>query len=474
MKCENDWTVQIHDVNKGRPFEFRPITMSLKMGRKKYDFCRLKVDSEIGDKMKPETRNDDGKLREYKPADVLKNGEIVRRLMFKPDGVSYGQDFTHIRLHDLQKSLDSGTIDKRWDTVKLYEAYNYVLKKAKDTLINGIQFTVPRDSQIVGIGDSVADYLPDTRVKELDGLRAKYVRITNPIQVGKIETSETMKLLDSYYAVDFDGITPQEAIAELNKKFEVKTWVNNDGILFVGVPEVNSTRHLAAPHDNRIWRYKDPQISHAREPIKKVAVEGKWVDEPGLGTSEDAIGWFNNNDGSGVGDVRAIGLAERTDIDYGQEFTITNKKAKKDALPQLARFSIREMMKNQNSGTVQIDPNLSGNELSRPIDVRPGDILHIVPDDKLFDFHTSTTGEIGDEPDNLSDLCGDFMKNEAYLITEVEHNILDSGEWELFVDLAMWPDNPIKADMMYFNPTSGEWIDNMNGYNSGIQLMEDS
>lgn len=438
MTCEHDWTIKFPTVNEGDPFEIRPIEMSLKISRHKYDFCRAKVPWEVGQEMKPHTRYEDGALRGYTLVNVCYNDNIIQKLVFRPDWVDYGSEFTHLQFHDLHKALADGTIDQQKDTVQLKAIYQTALNAANNRLIDNVEFTLPENQVRTLYGDKAAS---------LGTFKGAAMR-------QEAESDNTKRIVESDYAVDFNQISPERAIRRLNKKFNLKSWVNRNGKLIVGFPEANSIRHVAAPRDQRVWRYKDPNISHGREPIQKIIVEGAWADEPGLDV--DVLGWFNKG---GTADVKAMGVAEREDVDYGSVSYISSTKAKRDALPHIARAALKEKMKQQNEGTVEIDPDLSGTQASTPIDARPGDLLHMVPEDEYFDNPGLNSGVIGDSPDNPDAICGGFVNNEAYLITEVEHSVTERGEWQMFTDLGMYPDVPITSYMSYFDPASDKWVD---------------
>jgi hypothetical protein len=409
--------------------------MSLKMTRQKYDFCRAKLPWEVGEEMKPHTRYEDGALYGLKPVDVCYNGKPIQRLMFRPDWVDYGDQLTHLQLHDLHKALADGVIDEQRDTIHLEDIYKTVVESASNRLIDTVHFTVPDQQVRTLYGD-----------RNSSGRGGRYRRQA-------AERDETKKVVESEYAVDFDQISPEKAIRRLNKKFRLKSWVNREGVLIIGLPEANSVRHVAAPDDERVWRYKDPSVSHGREPIKKAVVEGAWVDEPGFDL--DVMGWFNEG---GTADVKAVGIAERQDIDYGTRFVVKSTKAKRDALPHVARLALKEKMKQQNAGTVEIDPELSGTEVSNVINLSSGDLLQLVPEDDYFENPTATSGVIGDSPDNPEAVCGGFVNNEAYLVTEVEHSVTKEGDWQVFADLGMYPDVEIKSYMNYFDPKANEWV----------------
>jgi hypothetical protein len=417
------------------------------MSRQKYDFCRAKLPWEVGEEMKPHTRYEDGALYGLKPVDVCYNGNPIQRLMFRPDWVDYGDQFTHLQLHDLHKSLADGIVDIQRDTVKLKEIYKEIISSASNNLIPELT-------------DDNFTY-PDSQLRTLYSERSP-LGLGGHYRERPAKRDETKKVAESDYSIDFDQISPEKAIRRLNKKFRLKSWVNRQGELIIGLPETNFVRHVAAPDDERVWRYKDPSISHGREPIKKAVVEGAWVDEPGIGSIGDGVGevvsWFNGDDQGGA-EVKAMGVAERQDIDYGSRFVVKNTKAKRNALPHVARLALKERMKQQNAGTVEIDPELSGTEVSNVVNLSPGDLLHLVPNDDYFENPTATSGVIGDSPENHEAVCGSFVNNEVYLVTEVEHTVTEVGEWQVFADLGMYLDVEIKSYMSYFDPAAREWVD---------------
>lgn len=444
MSCDHVWTIKFRDVNDGEPFEIRPIEMSLKMSRTEYDFCRATLDWEVGEEMKPHTRYEDGALYGLVPVDVCYNGDPIQRLLFRPDWVNYGTQETHLELHDLQKSLASGVVDEKRESANLIDIYKKIIESASNGLI-------PELSE----EDNFT--LPDNQVRTIYGERGvRDLGKTTFSETGDqiIEADETKAVVEGHYAVDFDNISAEKALHRLNKKFRLKSWVNREGELIIGLPEANRIRHVAASDDDRVWRYKDPSITHSREPIRKVLVEGAWVDEPGFDV--DVTEWF---DEGGTADVKAYGVAERTDVNYGTQFIVKSTRAKKDGLPDVAKLALHERMKQQNVGKVEIDPDLSGTEESNPINLATGDLLHLVPEDDYFNNPTATSGEIGDGPDNPGDVCNGFVNNEAYLVTGVEHNLTREGEWQIHADLGMYPDIETTAFMTYFNPANNEWVD---------------
>lgn len=458
MACEGDWTLKIRDKSGGEILHIRPTTMNLELNRNKYDYCRMQFPKRVGQEMQPHTRFVDGALHDLLPADVLVDGERVKRLMFTPDAADYTNDETYIKLLDLHKALSDGTVNIQRDNIQLRQIYEDVINQANNRLIDTVRFTVPESKvrNLFSFGDFLEneptqiqpeDFQEDSlgnvaknigdRVNPFDDSKILKAIFDNPDSSANIWN----RVLDGAHAVDYQNITPLEAIQDLNEKFGVKSWIDGDSTLVVGIPESKPIVHYAAPDDNRAWRYKNPNISHSREPIKKVVVEGAWVDEPGFGGEGDAIqeiaSWFDKSDTGGAAEARAIGMAERTDIPNGREILVKSSDAKKDNIREVAYLILREEIKKQNSGSTDIDPNLSGSEFSSVQNLYPGHRIRMVPEDVHFDNPTATSGEYSEKIPELDDHCNSFVYNERYLVTSVTHNLTKGGDWTINADLAM-------------------------------------
>lgn len=438
MDCTHNWTVKFLGVDQETPFEVRPVQMSMKTSRTEYDFCRAKFPTEVGNLMEYETRFATGDLHDRSIVKICHEGTPVKTLMFQPDWVNYGDQFTHIQFKDLQKSFSKGTVDIHRGSIKLKDIYSEVIEKS-DSLVNGYEFVIPENN-----------------VRRVFGAAGYFEHpFTDPA------LHDTVNGVNAFNAIDFDGISPEKALQRLNEDFMLRTWVNSEGVLLIGIPEGRGMQHIAAPDDSRVWRYHDPNVTHPKHPIKSVVVEGGWEDAPG--PDINPANWF---DKGGTGDYLPTGVAVRTDIDYGQHIKIKNTKAKRDALSDLATRHLKDRMKRANSGTVKIIPGESGHNISKVTDALPGDIINLVPDDDFYTGPiTAETGQIGDLPD-IENPCGGVTSNEKYLITEVEHNVTMAGEWRVYLDVVLYTDVPITSSLVYFDPESEDFVDTRDQFRS--------
>lgn len=449
------WTLRFSEIpGSSGPFEIRPLRLDYKQKRRNLNYAKATCDPAVGEMMKPETGRLGGRLRVPTRVETIYDGEQVGSLYFRPDFAEYGSDYTHIELHDLQKLLKSGVVDNEWSSVKPKDAYKYAFGKSKDFgIIRGLKFRTP-------------DNFPDRLV--VDPLAP------NPLSEAVRDlTGETERVINSWNSINFDQITPLDAIWQLNKILGLASWVGPDQYLWVGIPEASRVKHVAAPDDSRVWRYnaKEVNIRHPREPIKKLTVHGAWNDSPGEPVTtdviDDAIDFFTT-DQSVKGDIRVSGIAERTDVPDGKSVLVESPNAKKDAVENIAKSVLLEKYRNSHAGSVEIDPGTSG--AYTPLHgVQPGDKLHLVPDDSHFENPSEEAGQIGDGPsaDEL-DSCSSFVNNEVYTIREVQHYVDDNGYWSVTLDVAIEPDpRAIDTMMRYFDPEGGAYMDEKEVYGLG-------
>jgi hypothetical protein len=470
MACgtNENWTLRF-PMTRGPDgaMELLPESLTLRLKTHDLDYCRASFSPEVGEMIKPHTRvADSGQLRFQQPVEVRYDGTVIARMRFAPDMVTYDDSFTKIELDDLQKSMDSDTIDTQYPKARLRDIYTDIFEEAEawNNFFDGIRFTVPEDmtTEVWGSLGVTEDWdrrngLFETgfRIKELEGIGGMINKAVRPLTVQNLRANENEKLLDANYAFDFEDDSPFSALMKLNDKFGATTWAGRDGYLWVGSRATHGRMHYTARDDSRVWTLESEQIRHARDPILGVIVEGKWIDAHGIETDVDQwVDWFDPTNDKGGGDVRAQGICLRDDIDRGRIVKYKDTEAARSALPSLAREYFINLMKDQYSGTVDIAPTSSGFNFGHPAKVKPGDFIHVLPQDKHFDDPSANAGRIGYEKPSVRD-CEDYVNNEIYLIQGATHTV-EGGHWNLNLDVAMYPEEPITAGLRYFDPEEGE------------------
>lgn len=430
MACKHDWTIEFDDLGLGNRFEIRPYSMEFHDSRKQYCYLRSRFPWEVGEELKEMTRDIDSSLNGFSTANVLFNGRRIKQLLFRPDYVRFGHDYTQLELHDLKKSLSAGTVNMQRKRINIEKIYKEIFNQCSNNIISSIRFSdnVESDREIFGSTLPAVDYY--------------------------IQETEDSEISDSGLAVDFEKVSPEVAIEKLNQYFGFHSWVNENGHLVVGKPTDTGITHLAAPNDTRVWKYNNVQTRHNREPVKRVIVEGPWVNKGGI---ERDIPSATDNDRE---EVLAYGIAERTDVDSGTEKTFVSRSANPDTIGWIAKNKLEAQFDQETKSSIDIMPAHSGSEVSDLIDVQPGDFIQLVPDDKHYDRITPETGSIYDEVDNKDHQCGAIVNNDYYNITDVKHSVSDMGYWEVSLEADLYVDFPIDYYITYYHPQKERFLTN--------------
>jgi hypothetical protein len=465
MSCQDQWTIRFPftGVFDYSPLEIRPRSLNLQINRKEFDFARAEFDPKVGDTIKPHTRSDDGLLRTPQPAKLYQDGYLVSTMYFKPDFVEYTPNATYIELEDMLKSLDNDTIDLNVEGNRAIDVYRKAFDQRSQTdVIDSIQFTDPVSVE-------------EQHFERFDP--------NSSFQTRAPEIRNSTAILLHTYDVDFTRVSPLKAILQLNKMTGLNAWVDRWGTLWIGNREAIPGRHIAAPDDERVWRYNTDgfSIRHPREPIQTVVVVGGWKDESGIGGVDDAAAMMNPWDGSDAKDFKAHGIAYRPDVRNGKTKVVEQNGARRESLEYNAEGLMRELIKEAHSGSVEINIDHSG-ELTNLASAKPGNILHIVPDDHHIDFDEQnyglqvsgpgvggvddsleSFGEVGEMPGNIEP-CNSFIHNEEYLIKSVSHNVTDDGDWTMTLDVGILPQTPIQTTTRFYDPHENNYVDNSEVY----------
>lgn len=459
----------------GNPIlEITPQTMTYERNIGEFDFARCKFSNDVAQYIEGAVNENNGILNQPLPVVVKLDGKPVQRLLYLPDGVTFGVNNVHIEFHDCRKYLQRGVLDWQEESVTLKDAFKHVFdKREKDgpPVFSGITFTIPDEayeelhafyeetwgfqldaknptvSEMMQEEQQSDDYDPDVSVR---GFGAGYNQA-----VGNIEEENVENIIDGYYAVDYEQVSPWEAIRDLNEKFKVRTWVEPDGRLHVGSRTATGVIHYAAPDEPQVWRllpdgYNIPQN---RDPVIKSVVRGKFIDDPGDSAVDNALQWANftrkvDGDRFSTDNYRAEGVAVRQDSNYGQEIVDTVP-ASRDVLEYLAEKQLVNAQRDQWSGELEILPSQSGNAWTDIRSVRIGDFIQTFPADEQF---------------NSSDAsCESNIDIMAFEVTGIQHRIDRSGAWSVRLDVTPLPAEvqsraTIKTHMRYWDPFDEEFL----------------
>lgn len=455
MSCDSSSEIYIEILNPdgGSYIKMRPQSMQFQLQRGKFDYLNAKFSDAVAKEIQPHTVEDDGDLARPLPVRVHIQGEAVYRMLWVPESPRFTDNNVHIEFHDIQKYLTRGTVDWKDENIMLKDAYERIFEKRDTTngdIFAGIKFPVSEDTPtgIVGVDLSELDL-----IETEPGVRQELV-----------DKSLLGRILGANYIVDFDKVSPWEAITELNDKFGVDTWVDKDGYLNVGTRKVNSLNHLTAPDDERVWKLRDYSITPPRDPVIQSVVRGNWADDPSETRSKNFMPHIERLN-VGTQKFRTEGVAYRPNVEFGQTI-VSELDVKKNALEPIARRKMMKKQREQWDGHIEIDPEFSGSAVSDLNKVSIGDSITTIPPDS----------------DNESSLCETNIKEMDFNIVGVQHVLTDSGNWGVRLNIIPkhtgdLSTSNIETKIRYYDPAEKEYIegdvyDEIIGRRPGIKDVE--
>lgn len=427
MTCEDSKiTLEFFDLDGNSLFEIRPLSMQFDRDDGDFDFLRAKFSQPVVELFQDNRGSGYGPLDNMLPVHVKFDGMDVHRMLYMPDGVTYGVEHLHLELHDILKYMTRGVVDFRSESVTLEDAFEEVFEMRDTTgpaMFEGIRFHSTGTTREIIAEDSSDGSMHDREayLNSRDNIGQWAVGETISTHFWgdgreEYENNHGIKIVDGNYAIDLEHVSPWKAMHELALKFGVDIWSEPDGMIYVGIRGGTDVSHFAAPDDRRVWKMHDFNVSPPRDPIVKCIVRGKFLDDPNEGLIEDGAEFLNWN--RGMEDYHMEGVAEIEGADYGDVIGPFEVEAAKDSLESLAATKLLQEQRNQWSGNIELLPSHSGDKWSDIRTVQIGDMITTVPPD--------------DEGDSS---CKSNILMETFSINGVHHTLTDDGKWKLRVNV---------------------------------------
>lgn len=441
--------------------KIRPRSMQFERTRGEFDYCQAEFSQEVADHIRPHVNDEHSPLRQPLPVYLLIEGEPVYRLLYVSDGVTFGEEAVHIEFHDPQKYLTRGVVDWKQGNVKLKEAFEYVFDQRNTsggTIFNDIKFSVPDESYeelrtkyrdgwwITTAPDNETDELIQEEREEESGSLGV---LGEEDAIRKLEEENVYNIIDGKYAINFDKETPWAAMVELCEKFGVTTWAAPDGNLWVGSRRATGVSHITTPDDSRAWKLNEYNITETRDPVVRSVVRGGWVEDPSDLQIEDYVELVSLN--YGTKDFRVEAVASKGESSFiGQEIFNESVDAKRDVLEEIAKRKMMNKQREQQTGHLEIDPELSGTARSAIRHAKIGDsILTIPPDDD----------------GRNSSMCDTNIEEEFFNIVGIQHKLTGGGNWNVRLDVMKHMDGELSSSnidtkLRYYDPSDSSYINN--------------
>lgn len=399
-------------------------------------------------------------LKYTNPIECQMNGERVFRLCVEPDGISLGSvksNTATVTMRDPRVILERGTVDILLDETTLgdvVETYIWptvvdndpmgVIKGLKytdpsiddsfteaytDDLQRKINDTFPRDVEI-----EVPEYLDpmfkDERERQLTELGLDILEYAGEVTGWTVRALAGMKNRTGGF--DIESSSPKDAIQSVVDEFEIDSWVDDDGYLWLGHPDVESTPFVVGKEYGDLHLI-DHGITQQPAPISRVFVEGRYkiVDIPG--TDAD------------VNVFRARSLSEYTDNKGGRTLFLEPKNVSSvGEIESISESALRKRLFKSEYGRVVINGATKRNGNFNIYDVGVGDHIYLIP---------STVD------------CGPDIPGGAFAIQKIAHEISPQEGWRTSLIVGKLTSvNSVETTTYVTTPDLDGWVDSSEFY----------
>jgi hypothetical protein len=404
MSCDLS-NVAIHFLESG--IKVRPFSIDIRRSRQndnKFDHVQATITREAGEHI-----IDKHTFKE--PIEIKIDEEnVIYRGWYKTDSTSLGRNEAVLEIKDPRKILRSGTVDQEWHEITLKNVVEYIFERRQD----------PHNVLRV----------PSILSSQAHELKAQHNVFLNGSDMVEDFLLETIPFANGDGNFDFREESPYSALMEVMSIWETSFWVNKNGILVVGPPDLlGDTYGAGRGYGN--WHISEWNLPDNTTPLKAVVVKGQ-MDQKQL--QEGDKDWGIITDRQKYETRAAAGFLDDNELE--ETIILNGKKETTDpkALKNMARSAFKKQHTKNNRGSMVIDVTASsGIPTSEFVDLRVGDRVLV----------------------NNANVRCDVLNEGVYAIHSVQHDITGSDGWTITLEVTKTITNgsELKERFWYFDPT---------------------
>lgn len=413
--------------------EIIPFEIDYRSNRDRLDYAKVKITREAGEYL-----SDGPNFKENEPVRIEIDGHTVRRMCLPDSPVQLGVDYGYVTLTDPREILHRGKIDKVFHSTSLEDVLTYIFNNRDDPngVLTGASVSDPDLAGVVtedyqekysfwftsAFGE---DSGPDQFYEDigLDSAMHEAFRFINDLT----------GILGAEGGFDFDAVTPAEALIQVEEQFDLKSWVDDDGVLWIGMPDVQADVFFAGVDGG--LKIKSYNVTEDALPISAVKVSGTYtITVRGPHYQGPARAPRKKN-------LQSWAIARWTERSSGRIITENTKEiARGEDLALAAVRRLRAEIHDAKSGSLNLNPLASGEDFGHPTDLSVGD--HI--------------GVVG----NIERDCRQKFESDLFVVNAVQHRISGDDGWQVTADVGkLVASDDLEVDFWYFDPTSQETLD---------------
>lgn len=424
MSCDLS-NIIVHFIESG--IKVRPLSLDIRKSRRTdNDFDHVQATLK---KISGQHVRDNNIHKE--PVEIIgdKEGNNIYRGYYKTDGVTVAENEAILKINDPRKILQEGTIDKEWGRISLKNVVDYIFKRRNDPHNVLHSFKLAESS------------LDTTKLQHTDDLASGAGNERTPETTSKLSDAfvdfraDISPFGDGDGNFDFREESPYSALAEVANIWETQFWVDQDGTLVIGHPDVTATVYGAGQGPDN-WHISEWNLPKNPTPLKGVVVKGKMDQKGGKDNALEEL-WnvvtnkkkFQTRAAAGFLDDESL---EETIVLDGKKNTTDPK-----VLKRMARSAFMEHHTKQNRGSVTINTMVENK----------------IPQSQYAGV------DIGDKllVNNFQADCNKLQSG-VYDIHEIQHDITGSDGWTITLDVsqAITNSDAVKSRFWYFDPTDSD------------------
>lgn len=356
---------------------------------------------------------------------------IARGMVPEEDFIGYETDyFPFVNVASQRHILDYGTVDGKSEQT-LAEIIEWIVESRDDP------FGVITDVQPTGSFDLDAyarfphfDYNPDAHfladaINAIGEAGEWFYKAADAFTLHQLSRS-------AFAGYSLHHITPAEALNVVQKEDAFYSYIDSDGVFWIGQPQQQAGVYVVGPHDEMI-SLTDYAVAGQLNPVHSVTVIGGLIhhtDAPDSGLQR------------GTTTFRAMARAIRTDIDEdrGEHIVVESRFIDGERLIAQAKSKLLEEITGTTVGSLTINGFTGNAEAGDLRDIRVGHDVIVLPYNDC----------------SVRDIDGG-----SFTVAGVQHRINTYDGWRVRLDVAhnRLNDDYVTTEFVAFDPNTGEEID---------------
>lgn len=400
-----------------------PYQIDFRTERSRMDYAKIKITRDAG------LYVSDNFVKNEAVRIETDSGHVVRRLCLPDSPVEIGVDFAWLNLTDPRYVLQRGVIDVEFQSISLSEAVKYVFDNRDDSAVVLSSYKIA-DPELSGVVTEDFETKYDDWLDFLVG-NGEFLPFLRDLSVEGIRLVNSMTgWAGREGGFDFNGVTPAVALSMIEEEFGVESWVDDDGRLWVGLPEPRADLFIAASGHPDYIRLKSFNVSSDTTPVTGVTFKGSYK------ITVEGPYWGKMNRGIDEIKLQTWAVARWKGHDEGRTISADAKRViSGEDLGQAALTRLASEIHSSKKGDLILNPISGGTEGGHPTDLKIGDHIGVVG--------TSSKD------------CAQQFESDVFLVNGLRHKFNSDVGWEITAEVGKAiPEDELTVDFWYFDPTS--------------------